>query len=129
MCPNGKARPPKQAQKRTRNWVIGGAALLLIIILISVALLNTPKTPVPSSQQDESAGFKAFTAQYLAIMKNLNSSQTKAKMAALLNPSYNQTDLFAWEGSKLTFANDPSGSFEDPFQILTAVTAFACSGA
>ena len=117
MCPNGKARPPKQ-HKQTRNWVIGGAALLLIIILISVALLNTPKTPVPSSQQDESAGFKAFTAQYLAIMQNLNSSQTKAKMASLLNPSWNQTDLFAWEASKLTFNDSLNGFFYDPFQIL-----------
>jgi transglutaminase-like putative cysteine protease len=64
------------------------------------------------------AGFKAFAENYLNVMSNLNSSQTKTKMAALLNPSFNQTDLFAWEGSTLTFANDPSGSFEDPFQIL-----------
>jgi transglutaminase-like putative cysteine protease len=53
-------------------------------------------------------------------MVNLNSSQTKTKMAALLNPSYNQTALFAWEASKLTFADDPSGSFQDPFQILAS---------
>ncbi|MGA3060476.1 MAG: transglutaminase-like domain-containing protein [Candidatus Bathyarchaeia archaeon] len=63
-------------------------------------------------------GFKTLAADYLGVMKNLNSSQTKAKMAALLNPNCNQTDLFAWEASKLTFASDPSGSFEDPFQIL-----------
>jgi hypothetical protein len=51
-------------------------------------------------------------------MKNLNSSQTKTKMLTLLNPSDNQTDLFSWEGSKMIFATDPTGSFVDPFQIL-----------
>jgi transglutaminase-like putative cysteine protease len=64
------------------------------------------------------AGFQTLAANYLRVMKNLNSTQTKAKMAALLNPSYNQTDLFAWESSKLKFANDPAGQIEDPFQIL-----------
>jgi transglutaminase-like putative cysteine protease len=51
-------------------------------------------------------------------MKNLNSSQTKTKMLSLLNPNYNQTQLFSWEASKMTFASDPTGFFEDPFQIL-----------
>ena len=62
--------------------------------------------------------FEAFTSHYLDIMKNLNSSQTKTKMQSLLNPDYNQTQLFSWEASKMTFASDPTGFFEDPFQIL-----------
>jgi hypothetical protein len=64
--------------------------------------------------------FKAFTDHYLGIMKNLNSSETKAEMAAQLDPSCNQTDLFVWEQSKLTFAQDPTGWFEDPTQILNS---------
>jgi transglutaminase-like putative cysteine protease len=53
-------------------------------------------------------------------MKNLNASETKAKMAAQLDPSCNQTDLFVWEQSKLTFTQDPAGWFEDPIQILNS---------
>jgi transglutaminase-like putative cysteine protease len=51
-------------------------------------------------------------------MKSLNSTQTKTQMAALLIPSYNQTDLFAWEVSKLTFNQSQTGWYENPFQIL-----------
>jgi hypothetical protein len=39
-------------------------------------------------------------------------------MATLLNSSFNQTDLFGWEKSKLTFASDPAGFFEGPVQVL-----------
>jgi transglutaminase-like putative cysteine protease len=51
-------------------------------------------------------------------MKNLNSTQTKAEMTSQLNPSYNQTDLFTWEASKLTFNQSQTGWYEDPLQIL-----------
>ena len=51
-------------------------------------------------------------------MKNLNSVQTKAAVASQLNPSYNQTDLFSWEASKLTFNQSLTGWYEDPIQIL-----------
>ena len=66
------------------------------------------------------SGFKTLASDYLSVMQNLNSSQNKGKMAAMLNPSYNQTDLFTWEGSKLTFASDPTALYEDPFQILSS---------
>jgi len=62
--------------------------------------------------------FTAFTNHYLTIMKNLNSTQTKAEMTSQLNPSYNQTDLFTWEASKLTFNQSQTGWYEDPLQIL-----------
>jgi transglutaminase-like putative cysteine protease len=53
-------------------------------------------------------------------MHNLNSTQTKTTMASQLDSHYNQTDLFGWEQTKLTFANDPNGFFEDPTQILNS---------
>jgi transglutaminase-like putative cysteine protease len=56
----------------------------------------------------------------MGIMQNLNSTQTKTKIASQLNPSYNQTDLFSWEQTKLTFTQDTTGWFEDPPQILNS---------
>jgi transglutaminase-like putative cysteine protease len=82
-------------------------------------LLNSPKNAAPSQQPEEPQGYSTFVANYLSVMQNLNSTQTKSKMAAQLNPSDNQTDLFIWEHSKMTFINDPSGFYEDPFQILS----------
>lgn len=108
-----------RSKSQTRKWVITASTLLLIIILIAVACFWYPRNTA-NSLQNEPAGFKAFTDHYLEVMKNLNSAQTKAKMAAQLNPSYNQTDLFNWEQSRLTFANDPTGWYEDPIQILNS---------
>ena len=51
-------------------------------------------------------------------MKNLNSTQTKTKMATMVNANQNQTQLFNWVASKLTFAPDLTGTYVDPFQIL-----------
>ena len=127
MNPVRKASPTRR-HKQTRKWIIALLAILLIAMLITVAYFRYPANNKPANNQQSNelnnelnsmpAGFKPLADDYLGVMKNLNSSQTKTKMAALLDPSYNQTDLFAWEGSKLTFANDPSGLFEDPFQIL-----------
>jgi transglutaminase-like putative cysteine protease len=69
---------------------------------------------------EEPAAFKDFKNHYLAIMQNLNSTETKTKMAAQLSPSYNQTDLFTWEQSKLTFTQNLTDWFEDPAQILSS---------
>ena len=55
-------------------------------------------------------------------MQNLNSSATKEAILPLLNSSYDQTDLFSWEKSKMTFASDAGGFFEDPMQILSRGT-------
>ena len=73
-----------------------------------------------SPAKNEPPGFEAFTDHYLGIMKNLNSSETKVKIASQLDPKYNQTDLFTWEQSRLTFAQDPAGWFEDPTEILNS---------
>ncbi len=123
MNPAVKARPTKR-HKQNNRWLVVFYAVLLIGVLGTVAFVWGPASNKPKNSELNNelnsmpSGFQTFAANYLGVMKNLNSSQTRAEMAALLNPSYNQTDLFAWESSKLTFASDPSGSYEDPFQIL-----------
>ncbi len=122
MSPGRKAPPPRK-RRQTRTWVaVVSVALIAVTVLAAVhfwpaannkASTNNQATPAPADP-----AFTAFTNHYLAVMESLNSSQTKTMMLALLNRGDNQTDLFSWEGSKLTFATDPMGSFEDPFQIL-----------
>jgi uncharacterized membrane protein YphA (DoxX/SURF4 family) len=75
------------------------------------------KTPA-SNAPDKPEGLKTLTSHYMDVMQNLNSSQTKATMLLQLDSHFNQTDLFGWERTKLTFINDPSGFFENPIQIL-----------
>jgi len=115
MNPVRKA-PSTRRHRQTTKWIMVVSVVLLITMLCTVAYFCYPTNSKAVNNEPE--GFKTLTAHYLAVMKNLNSSQTKAKMAAQLDPSYNQTDLFAWEASRLTFANDPTGWFEDPLQIL-----------
>jgi hypothetical protein len=124
MCPVRKAKPTRR-HKQTRKWIIVFLAIFLIAILSAATYLyySTVK-PANSQLTDElnsmPAGFKILAENYVGVMKNLNSSRTKAKMAAPLDSNYNQTELFAWEKSKLTFADDPNGFYEDPFQILAS---------
>ncbi len=89
---------------------------LVAVAYFSYPLNNSSMNNVP----DEPAAFKVFKNHYLDIMQNLNSTKTKTEIAAQLNPSYNQTDLFTWEHSKLTFIQDKTGFFEDPTQILNS---------
>jgi transglutaminase-like putative cysteine protease len=134
MCPARKARSKNRNQ--TRRWIVAVSVLLLAALLVGVAYVRYPRSsadsvnnehtasPVPTAGQSPQivppSPFKTFTNHYLAVMRTLNSTQTKNQMAPLLNPSYNQTDLFAWEKTKLTFAQDPAGFFETPAQILNA---------
>ena len=92
------------------------------MLLSTVVLVWGPAGNKPTNNEFNNmpSGFKPLATDCLGVMKNLNSTQTKAKMAVQLNPSFNQTDLFNRESSKLTFANYPVGSFEDPFQILAS---------
>jgi transglutaminase-like putative cysteine protease len=98
--------------------------LALIIVAVVAAVHFWPASDNKASVNNQTtsantdSAFTAFTNQYLDIMQNLNSSQTKDKMLPLLNAGSNQTDLFSWEANKLTFTSDPEGSFVDPFQIL-----------
>jgi transglutaminase-like putative cysteine protease len=124
MCPVRKPRPAKR-HRQTRRWIIVVSVALIIVTLLTAAYFWYPalnKAPVnnEATPTNSDTAFTAFTNQYLDIMKSLNSSQTKAEMTPLLSPSYNQTDLFSWEQSKLTFASDPSGSFVNPIQILNS---------
>jgi transglutaminase-like putative cysteine protease len=106
--------------RQTRRWIIIVSVLLVAATLFVVAYFYYPKYELGNNTSNESAAFRDFTAHYVGIMQNLNSTATKAKMAAQLNPSYNQTDLFSWEQTKLTFTQDTTGWFEDPAQILSS---------
>jgi transglutaminase-like putative cysteine protease len=122
--PVRKPRATKR-HRQARRWIIVVSVALIIVTLLTVVYFWCPvinKAPVDNEANPANSdkAFTAFTNQYLDIMKSLNSSQTKAEMTPLLNPSYNQTDLFSWEQSKLTFASNPSGSFVDPIQILNS---------
>jgi hypothetical protein len=117
MNPVRKASPTRRhRQRQITRWIVVVSVLFLIAMLCSVAYILYPTNSKPANNEPE--GFKTLTADYLGVMKNLNSSQTKTKMASLLDPKYNQTDLFTWEQGKLTFVQDPAGWFEDPTQIL-----------
>jgi transglutaminase-like putative cysteine protease len=119
-----------QRRGQTRRWIVVASALFLVVAMLAVAYVWYPRnsaTPAysqpsttPTATAYEPPAFKAFTDHYLGIMQSLNSSESKAKMAPLLNPSYNQTSLFTWEHSRLTFVTDPAGFFEDPTQILSS---------
>ncbi len=89
---------------------------LVAVAYFSYPLNNSSANNVP----DEQTAFRVFKNHYLDIMQNLNSPQTKTEIASKLNSKYNQTDLFTWEHSKLTFIQDPTGFFEDPTQILNS---------
>ena len=118
MCPARKVRPSRK-RKQTRKWIAAVSALLLLAIIVSAAYFLYPKNSA-NSQQTTPSAFEAFTDHYVGLMQNLNATETKTKMASLLDASYNQTDLFTWEQTKLTFAQDTAGFFEDPTQILNS---------
>jgi len=99
--------------RQTRRRIILGSAVVLFLVLFAVAYFWYPL-------KNEPAGFSTFKDHYLGIMRNLNSGETKAEIASQLDPSYNQTDLFGWEQSRLTFAQDPTGWHEDPIEILNS---------
>ncbi len=117
MNPVRKVRATRR-YKQSRRWIIIVSALLIAVTLIAVAYFCYPKNEAENNTPNESAAFRDFTDHYMGIMQNLNSTATKAQMASQLNARYNQTDLFSWEQTKLTFTQDTAGWFEDPTQIL-----------
>jgi hypothetical protein len=118
MSPARRVRAAKR-HRQTRRWLLIASALVIIAALVAVAFLWNPTQAPTNNVPEEPAGFTTLKNNYISIMQNLNSTQTKTTMAAQLNPNDNQTDLFTWEHSKLTFVQDPAG-FEDPFQILSS---------
>ncbi len=110
MNPARRARSTKK-RNQTRRWAILVSVLILFVTPIAIIYYWWP----PS--KSETAGFTTFKNHYLNIMEKLNSSQTKAKIRLQLDPTHNQTDLFAWEQNRLTFAQDTIWS-EDPLEIL-----------
>jgi hypothetical protein len=122
MCPGGKVRSAR-LHRHTRRWIILAVALLFIISLLSVAYIKFPinnKVNNDANVAVNNPAFTTFTQHYLALMKTLNSTQTKTAMATQLNPNYNQTDLFTWQQTKMVFAQDTTGWLEDPIKILNS---------
>ncbi len=120
MNPARKTRSARR-HRQTRRWIIIGSVLVLIVAVLAVVFVWNPTQPPDNTRtSSEPEGFKVLANHYLSVMRSLNSSTTKTSMAQQLNPEFNQTDLFAWEHSKLTFVQDPAGWFEDPTQILSS---------
>jgi transglutaminase-like putative cysteine protease len=130
MCPVRKVHASRR-KNQTRQRLIWASAVILIAVVLAAAFILYPKSSADSQQnqaqptasaspsQPPTTAFEAFTNHYMSIMQNLNSTPTKTAMATYLNSGYNQTDLFAWEQSKLTFTEDPAGWCDDPVQILS----------
>jgi hypothetical protein len=112
----------RQKHKQTQRWITISGVLLVLIIVVTVAVVRWPAGNTNSQQNNAvvDPALTAFTNHYLDLMKNLNSTQTKTQMSTLLNPSYNQTDLFKWQKTKMTFAQDTTGWYENPMQILNS---------
>jgi hypothetical protein len=119
MSPVRKVRATRR-RRQSRRWIVVVSVLFLFVMLFAIVYFWYPKNAPGNNATNEPAAFKDFTDHYLSIMQNLNATQTKAKIAPQLNPSYNQTDLFSWEQTKLTFTQDTAGWFEDPTQILNS---------
>jgi uncharacterized iron-regulated membrane protein len=79
MSPARKVRATRR-HRQTRRWIVAVSVLLIIVTLLTVAYLWYPKNE--SNVVNNDPAFNAFTDHYLGIMKNLNSSETKAEMAA-----------------------------------------------
>jgi hypothetical protein len=119
MCPAGKARASKR-HRQNRKLATAISVVLLVLLISTLAYLWFPKNSSGNQQPQTPAASKAFTNHYLALMHSLNSSETKTQMLPQLDSAFNQTDLFTWEQTKLTFIQDPTGWFEDPTQILNS---------
>jgi hypothetical protein len=113
--------PKRKVARSKRNpsniWVVAGIVLVLVVLGATAAYIFYPKTPSASPSIQMPQGLTVLANQYIQIMQNLNSSQTKSEIVAELEPHYNQTELFGWEHSKLTFTQ-PDNSYTDPKQIL-----------
>jgi len=122
-----KKLPQPRKRQGKRSWLIALSAAFIIIIIGTGAYLSTQgKNKGPEAKADSQLdvltndpAFNAFANQFLGIMRNLNSSQTTSQMLAQVPSGDNQTDLFKWESTRLTFSSDVSTSLVNPFQILS----------
>jgi transglutaminase-like putative cysteine protease len=113
---SGKKSPKYQKKRSGKLW-LAGAVLVVIVLAATAAYVCYPRNQ-PNTEAAVPDGLKTLAAKYRSIMANLNSSHTRTEIATKLNPSYNQTDLFAWEHSKMAFASDQTGWYTDPTTIL-----------
>jgi Transglutaminase-like superfamily len=106
--------------RRTRRSLLIASATAIFALLAAVAFIWSSRQPSTNTVPNEPSEFTSLKNHYISVMKNLNSTQTRTEMASQLNPTANQTDLFTWEHSKLTFAQDTAGFFEEPMRILSS---------
>ncbi len=142
MSPEKKGRPARK-RGQTKKLSVAVSIGLLAVSLFALALIwhhrnptdsannlptlsptTTATKPKQTTQQSptpfEQSPFETFIDHYLTIMQHLNSTDTKAEMASLLDANLNQTDLFSWQKTRMTFLEDPTGFYEDPKQILSS---------
>jgi hypothetical protein len=118
MSPVKKTHAARK-HSRTRTWIVAVSVVLIIAGLLTASYFWYNENNEPNSANGNPA-FAAFTEHYLEVMKSLDSNEVKSKIAPQIDPICNQTELFTWEQSRLTFANDPNGWLEDPIQILNS---------
>lgn len=123
MSPAGRVHSSRKHRHARRRLFIA-IALILIVTSLAAIYLNYPINNNGGNDSNNAVNnnpaFAAFTTHFLSLMKSLNSTQTKAAMAAQFNSNYNQTDIFTWQKTKMIFAQDKTGWFEDPIQILNS---------
>jgi hypothetical protein len=112
----------RQKHKQTQRLITISGVLLVLVIMVTVAIVKWPAGNTNNQQNNAvvDPAFTAFTNHYLDLMKNLNSTQIKTQMSSMLNPNNNQTDIFIWQRTKMTFAQDTTSWYENPLQILNS---------
>jgi hypothetical protein len=112
-----KHHSTRKRKSSNRRLTIISVALVIIIIASAAFILNSQNSP---KIVDEPVGLKTLATHYMQIMQNLNSTSTKNTIKTQLNLNDNQTDLFSWQQTKMSFTNDLSGWKEDPTKILNS---------
>jgi len=103
------SRRSRKKRGMGKKLVVFLAVLFIIGVIVAAYLWSSSNNGSP---------FQAFRDHYLGIMNNLDSAEMKSEMLSRIGGEYNFTGLFSWEHSKLTFAQDPAGWFENPISIL-----------
>lgn len=118
MSPSRKTHQRKKKGQQKKLVIAASITLIITCLVLAAYFWRPPNGPVDN--QGIPQGLQTLADHYMNLMQTLNSSQTKEKMAEALGSNYNQTELFAWEQSKLDFTQDTTGWYEDPIQILNS---------
>jgi len=86
------------------------AISIIIVVIVSLVWFLMLKLPI--------VDLANRTNYYLAVMMNLNQTDTMNGMRALFDGSYNYTELLSWEHEKLVFTSGNIERHTDPLEIL-----------